>query len=132
MLTRLVELLVPADETPGAVELGVDRAILARAAQDHELADLLASGCLRLDADAQLHARASWLALSEQQQQASLQRLAGGAPLSFPGRFFWRLRDETLAGYYADPRSWDLLSYRGPPQPVGYADYAEPPAGAAG
>lgn len=129
LLTHLVDLLVPADEgSPGAVDLGIHRALLARAAADPPLADLLASGCLWLDREAQSLAGRQWLQLSPEAQQASLQRIADGPPLGFPGRFFWRLRDDTLDAYYANPVSWQTLSYRGPPQPAGYADYTEPPA----
>jgi hypothetical protein len=41
--------------------------------------------------------------------------------------FFNRLRKDVILAYYSNPMSWDDIGYFGPPQPVGYLDYSEPP-----
>lgn len=133
MLARLVDLLVPADAgSPGAVELGVIDTILVKLAHNRELAEVIASGCLLLDVDAQGRAGRPWLDLGTDAQQASLQRMADGTTAEFPNRFFRRLREATLDAYYSNPASWPQLSFRGPPQPAGYEDYTEPPKRRAG
>jgi hypothetical protein len=133
MLARVVDLLVPADdEAPGATELGVAEIILAKAAHNRELAEVIASGCLLLDTDARRLSGRTWLDLATDGQQSSLQQLADSTTAEFPNIFFRRLRQATLDAYYSNPASWPQLSFRGPPQPAGYGDYTEPPARRAG
>jgi hypothetical protein len=43
-------------------------------------------------------------------------------------RFFKTIREDVFFGYYSNPISWKVIGYFGPPQPVGYPDYAEPPS----
>ncbi|MDH4230750.1 MAG: gluconate 2-dehydrogenase subunit 3 family protein [Nitrospirota bacterium] len=44
--------------------------------------------------------------------------------------FFHMLREDVFYGYYSNPVSWKVVGYYGPPQPVGYPDYSEPPSNA--
>ena len=44
--------------------------------------------------------------------------------------FFNMLREDVFYGYYSNPVSWKVVGYYGPPQPVGYSDYDEPPSAA--
>lgn len=41
--------------------------------------------------------------------------------------FFYRFRRIVVQLYYSHPYSWKKLSYSGPPQPVGFMDYAKAP-----
>lgn len=43
--------------------------------------------------------------------------------------FFKSIRQHVFYGYYSNPVSWKVVGYFGPPQPVGYLDYADPPSG---
>ena len=42
--------------------------------------------------------------------------------------FFKIIREDVFYGYYSNPISWKVIGYFGPPQPVGYPDYAERPS----
>jgi hypothetical protein len=53
---------------------------------------------------------------------------AAAAALGSPPRaFFNRTRDDAMEAFYSDPRNWPAVGFRGPPQPEGYPDFAEPP-----
>jgi hypothetical protein len=41
--------------------------------------------------------------------------------------FFRFVREDTLAGFYTNPISWNMLGYIGPPQPRGYPHYEDCP-----
>jgi len=45
-------------------------------------------------------------------------------------RFFTLVRHDVIAAYYSSPVSWLSVGYYGPPQPVGYLDFSEPPSSA--
>jgi hypothetical protein len=45
-------------------------------------------------------------------------------------RFFKIIREDVLDGYFSNPVSWKAVGYFGPPQPVGYLDYSNPPSSA--
>jgi len=42
-------------------------------------------------------------------------------------RFIRYVREDTLAGFYTNPISWNMLGYIGPPQPRGYPHYEDCP-----
>ncbi len=42
--------------------------------------------------------------------------------------FFHTIKKHVFLGYYSNPISWKAVGYYGPPQPVGYPDYSEPPS----
>jgi hypothetical protein len=41
--------------------------------------------------------------------------------------FFHEIRADAIASYYSNPVSWLEIGYYGPPQPVGYLQFDEPP-----
>jgi len=45
-------------------------------------------------------------------------------------RFFKQVRYDVIAGHYSNPVSWMAVGYYGPPQPVGYLDFSQPPSSA--
>ena len=49
------------------------------------------------------------------------------ADRSLPRVFFIAVRHYAFEIYYAHPETWVSLGYTGPPQPVGFPDYASPP-----
>jgi hypothetical protein len=47
---------------------------------------------------------------------------------TLPRVFFERTRADAFFHYYGRPESWrGMAHYRGPPQPLGFMDYAQPP-----
>jgi hypothetical protein len=45
-------------------------------------------------------------------------------------RFFNVIRWDVCKGYFSNPVSWKVLGYFGPPQPIGYPDFSDPPSSA--
>jgi hypothetical protein len=118
MIARIVDLLVPRDETPGALDLGV---------HDRTLAKMYAEALLDLDRESRAKHGADFLKLDAAQQEGLLQSRSD-APLStLGGYFFALLRGDTMRFYYARPEAWPSLGFDGPPQPRGFLDYSEPP-----
>lgn len=126
-LERIVDLLVPRDETPGALDLGLHRQVLGSMAADASLALAYAEMLQVLDREAWARHRGHFLGSDASVQQAMLEQLSQ-APPSAPGvRGFILLRQQTMQLYYAQPQAWPSLGFAGPPQPLGFMDYAEPP-----
>ena len=126
-LNACVDCLVPADYTPGAVELDVVNKLLQAGARQPTFLKLLQHGCAWLDEQARASGAANFAGLAEHDRDAVMERAAGGEAGSLEYVFFMATRDAVFIHYYSDPRSWAGLRYPGPPQPQGFLDYAEPP-----
>lgn len=128
LVRACVDLLVPADEaSPGAIDLGVDRDLVASTHTDAAFRRLILRGGAVLQERAIAHGAAAFADLAVA-TQATLLRQAEAAPRSHvERRLFERLRAETLERYYARPESWAALCYQGPPQPLGFMDYTRAP-----
>lgn len=127
-LLRVVDLLIPADETPGAVDLGIHRQLAQLAREDVGFKRLLRWGGQWLDEQAERAAGPAFRHATAAVQEAILEQCAGAARGSLPERYFSRLREECFARYYARPEVWPSLGYVGPPQPMGHLDYTDAPA----
>ncbi len=121
-----LDTLIPADATPSATQLDIDKRLLAvpRAAAG---ATLLAEGCAWLDAQARALGKSGFAALTEAQRETIVARAAAAAPGSLPNIFFNRMRSDAMRVYYATPEPWAALGYDGPPQPRGFPDHARAP-----
>lgn len=127
MITRMVDLFVPRDETPGAVDLGVQQSIFKTLEGDRTRAKIYAEALLNLDRDARAKHGADFLALDAARQESLLEALSQ-TPQTTPGGYFIRLlRRDTMRFYYARPEVWPSLGFDGPPQPRGFLDYTDPP-----
>ncbi|ROR29507.1 gluconate 2-dehydrogenase subunit 3 family protein [Inmirania thermothiophila] len=125
VLDAAVDAVVPADEAPGALDLGIAAALAAEAEGDPRLRRLLREGVRWLEREARsVHGR-GYAALGEEARTALLLAAAGRS--GPPRRFFETLRREVLVRYYGDPGVWAAIGYRGPPQPRGYPRYWAPP-----
>ena len=61
-------------------------------------------------------------------ERGEIVTLAAGAALGSAARtFFQATLDDALFHAYADPRAWANLGYVGPPQPIGFMDFAAAP-----
>jgi hypothetical protein len=121
-----LDTLIPADATPAATQLGVDKQLLAKAQQEYH--DLLEFGQHWLNAQARKRGAANFPALDEAGREAVTALAAAQGDDKAEHRFFLKTRQDAFGFYYSQPESWAGLAYRGPPQPLGFMDYEQPPA----
>ena len=127
-LAYYLDTLIPADQTPSATALAVDKKIVAAATLDHRLRRLITTGCAWLDTQAKDHYDVeSFSSLSETQRESVVTLAAAEKIDTLPRVFFERLRQDAFFHYYAQPASWSGLAYAGPPQPKGHLDFYLPP-----
>jgi hypothetical protein len=122
-----LDTLIPADETPSATALGVDRAILAWARGQPRPTRLLEDGCAWLDAVVRSNGAASFRRIPATAQEAVARVAAAAEAGSLPRVFFDRTWDLAIYFYYAHPETWAALGYAGPPQPGGFPDADKAP-----
>ncbi|MCD6672512.1 MAG: gluconate 2-dehydrogenase subunit 3 family protein [Burkholderiaceae bacterium] len=127
VVSRIVDLLIPTDETPGALRLGIDREVLADIEARRWDARWVAEAALWLDAQARADDGDDFLTLDDARQIALLQRMESAPEGGTPARVFRLLRHATMSAYYARPETWPSLGFDGPPQPAGFPGYAGPP-----
>jgi hypothetical protein len=127
MVERIVDILVPRDDAPGAVELGVPAAVLQVMQERTVLALSFGELFAALDRAARTEHAQGFLALETARQDALLQVLSHGGPAIEGWSGLMQLRELTLQLYYAQPQAWPALGLTGAPQPVGFMDYADPP-----
>jgi hypothetical protein len=126
-LAPYLDTLIPADSTASATQLGADQAILALAQREARIARLVDRGCAWLDQQAGERGAADFVALPQPERDAVV-ALAEASPAgSLPRAFFAFTEQAVFAHYYAQPESWRGLGFAGPPQPLGFPDFAEPP-----
>ncbi len=126
-LAAFVDTLMPADETPAASELGIDRMLQARAEADDHYRRLLREGCGLLDRVAQRAYGRDFSELDEEQRVRIVEFFERQGPRTLARAFFRGVRDDLFELYYSQPQSWTGLGMDRPPQPAGYMDYQRPP-----
>jgi hypothetical protein len=126
-IRAIVDLLVPADDLPGAVGLGIDRQILTEASADPEFAGLLARGIRWFEAADRPHRNGMRFAALPGADQISIAQSAEADQDTDGGRLFVSLRRRTMLLYYAHPRVVASFPYAGAPQPEGFPDFAQAP-----
>ncbi len=126
-LSRIVDRIVPRDESPGAVDLGIDAQLIAEMETSAETAMIYGRMLAAIDRGSREAHRAAFIDLDDMRRDAVLLSLSL-SPVDAPGLRGWiLLRQQTMALYYARPESWPALGLSGPPQPAGFVDYTEPP-----
>jgi gluconate 2-dehydrogenase gamma chain len=105
VVTKLTELIVPSDETPGAREAGVCEFVDFMVAHDAEQQPRWRAGLAWIDTRARRDHSRTFLELDEAAQTALLEPLAYRAKYQNGDEagqeFFRRLRDLTLMGFYS-------------------------------
>jgi hypothetical protein len=109
LLAAVIDLIIPRDADPGALDLGTLTFVRAHLASDPADAALIAAGLDTLDG----RAGGPFAGLSPSRRLALLETLEAEP-------WFVRLVTLTAEGYYADPgnggndgaRSWDMIGYR--------------------
>jgi hypothetical protein len=123
-----LDILIPADETPSASQLGVDRILLGKGREDDSYRQGLAYGVTWLDRQARALGKQDFLSLDDSERLAIAKRAAAAGLDTPQGQFFAVTRADAFRYYYARPEGWrGLAGYRGPPQPLGYMKYYRPP-----
>ncbi|MEQ8663672.1 MAG: gluconate 2-dehydrogenase subunit 3 family protein [Gammaproteobacteria bacterium] len=128
-LAALLDTLLPGDDhAPAASALALAPLLVAGAARHAAAIRLLDDGCAWLDATARAAGASGFAALAEAGRIAIVEQAAAAADGSLPRRLFESVHRRAFELYYSDPRSWTALGYGGPPQPLGFPDYAAAPA----
>lgn len=127
-LPAFLDTLIPADDSPAATQLGMDKQMIAHAAAIVNYSRLLQLGCAWLDAQALSMGSVDFGQLGQQEME-NITRLAEQSPGdSVQKLFFERVKSDLFTFYYSNPASWPALGFAGPPQPAGYPDFAVAPA----
>lgn len=126
-LRALIETLIPADDTPSALEAGVLEKIINKAHINPKYETMLSKGYQWLDIQAREKGSSSFANLTENDRDSVLARAASGKRNTPEYLFFAIMRYEAFYFYYAEPSTWKTLNYPGPPQPKGFRDYTQPP-----
>lgn len=126
ILTRYIDLFIPADESPGALDLKLDASIIDKARGNSGYAWLMRQGCAWLEQEAHSVFRVAFLGLPEDRQIILIERLSSQKRGSAGSRFFQTLRKDLFREFYARPETWVSLGFSGPPQPQGFTDHALP------
>ena len=95
--------------------------------QNPDLDRLLVLGCAWLNEQAKKRGQQVFENLDETLRIAIVQLAEQSAERSLPRVFFNAVQHYAFGIYYAHPEAWASMGYNGPPQPVGFPDFAEPP-----
>ena len=126
VLVALVDTLVPTDESPGAIDLGVHERLLDAARNSSQLRRQLRVGAQWLNQSAQRAFEDHFGELDlERREQIVAQLVEAGEQ----DGFFRSVRSFVMRDYYAHAEVFASLHYSGPPQPAGFMDYTQPPGG---
>lgn len=116
-LDVVCELIIPADETPGARQAGVPEFIDFMVSQDGDLQYPFRTGLARLNAFAVQRYGAAFLELAPARQNALLEILGNPASTLSTGtedrEFFLLARKYTVIGYYTSRVGLEELDYPG-------------------
>ena len=128
-LKAFVDVLIPSDEiAPSASALGVDKQLLTVAKGKRAYQRLLELGLDWLNTQSRSDFGGNFPELNAGKREAIVRQAATAAYTSLPRVFFERTRADAFSFYYSRPESWGGIAYyRGPPQPLGFTDYAKPP-----
>lgn len=129
-LRACLDILLPSDDLgPSATDLDVDTELLgALHALPAARAKLYVQGLDWCDEQARTRFSKTFALLEDSDRDAILRLAANSPERSMASRFLYQLRHDAFAIYYAHPDVVRHIHGAGPPQPAGYADYAEPPA----
>ena len=122
-----LETLIPEDESPGAISSGVPAKLLKKASLDTDYRRFLEAGARYLNYQAGLVGKPSFTALSLRQRERVVEAAESSPAGSFAWRFFVQTRFDAMRIYYANPQTWQSLSFDRPPQPAGFPDHDQPP-----
>ena len=119
--------MIPEDISPSASQLKVAPDLIRKAKQETGFERLLILGSEWLNKQSQDQRQQQFENLDEATRIAIVKTAEQSAERSLPRVFFSAVQHYAFEIYYAHPETWVSLGYAGPPQPVGFPDYAKPP-----
>ena len=125
-LVPYLDTLLPGENTPSASQLSLHEHLVDHALDVPNYVELLSLGCYWLNGQA--GAGTNFAALDEAARVRLITLMEHSTPGTIERQFFDRTLSDTMQFYYAHPRTWKALGFAGPPQPVGFPDYRQPPA----
>ena len=128
-LAALLDTLIPDDDFPGALRLGVPEKIQEKARGDRQYRRLIKQGCSWIDRQAGRLCSARFAEIGEKERDRILASAMESDADSLQRIFFQRVRADAFSYYYSHPDTWQPLGYGGPPQPDGFPDYYAAPGG---
>jgi hypothetical protein len=154
LVATLAAIIIPSDGDPGATEAGVVDYIDKSVADSKKRQGIYRKGLKWLDDLSQEEYGIDFLTLDLKEQINLLHRIDENATArsrpasSFMERvdrkidniwdaqfgignnsfFFRTIRYDVILAFYSSPISWQAIGYYGPPQPVGYLDFSQPPS----
>jgi hypothetical protein len=129
-LQAWTDTLLPADEvSPAASKLGVPSRLADKALGNPDYLKLIRAGCRWLNRQARKVGTQAFVGLDVSEREGIVRLAEQSAAKSLPLAFFEHTRDDIFHFYYAQPETWVMLDYQGPPQPLGFMDRTRPPAG---
>ncbi len=126
-LNAFVDTLLPEYLGPGGSQVGVTQKLMDVASNDADFARLLGTGCRWLDRAAQDLHTSGFASAPAVIREAIVSSAEQGSADAEERQFFEYVKRHAFRHYYTDPRAWRYLSFNGPPQPLGFVDYARPP-----
>jgi gluconate 2-dehydrogenase gamma chain len=112
-IDRVTNLIIPADDTPGAHDAGVAEFVDFMAAGDPQIQEPFRTGLNWLDAAANAKHGDVFIKLTEAQQVGLLQSAASAGHDTPDGKFFRLVREYTVMGYYTSRIGLKALDYPG-------------------
>lgn len=123
-----IDTLIPADEvSPAASELGVSTQVTVKALGNPNYLKLIQAGCRWLDKQARTRGGKNFATIDVADRERVVRLAEQATAKSLPRMFFEHTRQDAFHFYYAQPETWVMLNYPGPPQPHGFMDYVQPP-----
>jgi hypothetical protein len=126
-IEALLATLIPDDETPGALKLGVADKITSKAAKEPQYRRIIRKGSAWLDKAAGKLNSKRFVDLQEDERDSMIAIALKKDADALPGIFIKLMRSDAFKYYYGNLLSWPQLGYAGPPQPNGFPDYADIP-----
>jgi len=127
-MRALVDTIVPADEAPGAVALGVDTVLFSRIRRNANYLKVITETIDTLDTLSAQQSKLTFAGLELAQRSDIVSRvLSSRKQFAEANRQIGALRAQVLTEFYASELAFTMLDYH-PPSQGGYPDYARVPA----
>jgi hypothetical protein len=125
-LSSYLDTLFPGEGLPRASELKLHEYLVTHALEVENYVQLLSLGCYWLNA--QSAPGGNFVLIDEAMKVDLVTRMETSTAGSLERQFFERTLSDATKFYYAHPRTWRGLGFKGPPQPTGFPDYARAPS----
>lgn len=128
VLDSYIDTLLPADTAPGALALGVPDRVRMLVRDKRALVPVYNDGLGWLATQALARCGRRFPLLSLDERDDLVRRLSEQTDPAL-ARFFHKSLRHAMMFHYSHPAAWPALGLAGAPQPAGFPDFADPPAG---